>query len=221
MKNFLLKYYLSIKNFTLKHFLKIILISLLAIIVIIGIYFLTSYFLAKAKSEKLLTRISEIKEFNDNLERLRIKHLKESQEKEILDIIEFDEKIQALIEDYNQQILVVDPDNIKKNKNLDELKSIVQNNINISKIFKEKLEKTDYTPRQMQDYLNLLISYLDNNIRINQLLFDYYNSGDYSIFDLTELENIYKNNINIIIQIKQERIKIYRNNNIEYLMIEY
>jgi len=208
------------KNFNLKSFLKLLLISFLALILITGIYFLASYFFARSKSEKLLTRISEIKEFNYNLERLRTKHLREIQKKEIQDIIEFDEKIQALIEDYNSQVKIFEPANLKKYINLDELESIAHNNLNISEIFKEKIEKTHPVPEQMQVFRNLLISYLDNNISMNKSLLDYYNSEDYSAFDLKELENIYKNNNDIIIKIKQERIKIYSDNNIEYLMSE-
>ncbi len=208
------------KNFNLKSFLKLLLISFLALILITGIYFLASYFFARSKSEKLLTRISEIKELNYNLERLRTKHLREIQKKEIQDIIEFDEKIQALIEDYNKQVKIFEPANLKKYINLDELESIAHNNLNISEIFKEKIEKTHPVPEQMQVFCNLLISYLDNNISINKSLLDYYNSEDYSAFDLSGLENIYKNNNDIIIKIKQERIKIYSDNNIEYLMSE-
>jgi hypothetical protein len=204
--------------FLKRHLWKIIIIAIFLIVAAFGTDFLFSYFAAKTKSEELLNLAAESKVLNENLIKKRLEFLEQSQEKEVQEIIEFDKKIQILLKDYNEQIIEFDYPGIKKYQNIEEFKSIIQNNLENSEDFKDKINKIDYIPKQTTGYQEIIISYMDNNIKICKLLLDYYNSNNYANFDLNELKKIYDSNIEISVRINEERIRIFRNNNIEYLI---
>lgn len=199
-------------------YVKIILIIVLAGLLLGASFYIVSTQLAKVESEKILNKISEAVKFNEELQKSRIEYLKLSQEKTISEIISFDEDLEVFKKEFNEKINLLSYKSDIKFINIKELKEIAVNGLDASVDFKNKLENIDYIPKPFNDYYNLLNNYLDNNIRINNLFLDYFDSKSYSTFNDSEIEQLYKENDAILKELEQEKIKIFKENKIDYLL---
>ena len=90
--------------------------------------------------------------------------------------------------------------------------------MNASLDFKNKLKNIAYIPKSFNDYYNLLTAYLDNNIAVNNLFIAYYDSKSFSTFDKGRIQQLYKENDARLKELEQERIKIFKENKIDYLL---
>ena len=195
----------------------ILIIALAGLLLGAGLYII---FVAPAKveSEKILNKISEAIKFNEELNKSRIEYLKLSQEKTVSEIISFDENVEVFKKEFNKKINLLSYKIDTKYINIQELKKIAANGLDASVDFKNKLKNISYIPKPLNDYYNLLINYLDNNIRINNLFLAYFDSKSYSTFDDSEIKQLYKENDAILKELEQERIKIFKENKIDYLL---
>ena len=198
-------------------------VKIILIILIVGIlfgagFYIVSVELAKVQSQKILNKVSEAVKFNDELKKSRIEYLKLSQEKTVSEIISFDENIEVLKKEFNEKINLLTYKSDIKSINIQELKKIAANGLDASADFKNKLKNIDYIPKPLNDYYNLLIAYLDNNIAVNNLFIAYFDSKSYSTFDNSEIKQLYKENDAILKELEQERIKVFKENKIDYLL---
>jgi len=201
-------------------------VKIILIIVLVGLLFGAGFYIVswelakveKVESEKILSKVSEIVKLNEELKKSRIENLKLSQEKTVSEIISFDENIEVFKKEFNEKINLLPYKSDIKFINIQELKKIAANGLNASVDFKNKLKNIGYIPKSFNDYYNLLINYLDNNIRINNLFIAYFESKDYSIFNDSEIRKLYKENDVILKELEQERITIFKENKIDYLL---
>lgn len=198
-------------------------IKIILIIVLVGILFGTGFYivskeLAKVESEKILSKVSEAIKFNEELKKSRIEYLKLNQEKTVSEIISFDKDIEVFKKEFNEKINLLTYKIDTKYTNIQELKKIAANGLDASVGFRNKLKNIAYIPKPLNDYYNLLINYLDNNIAVNNLFITYFDSKNYSTFDDSEIKKLYKENDTILKELEQERIKIFKENKIDYLL---
>ena len=206
------------KKIFLNLYEKIILIIILVGILIGAGLYIVSIELAKVESQKILSKVSEAVKFNEELKKSRIEYLKLSQEKTVSEIISFDENVEVFKKEFNEKINLLSYKIDTKYINIQELKKIASNGLNASVDFKNKLKNIGYIPKSLNDYYNLLIAYLDNSIAINNLFLSYFDSKNYSTFDDSEIKQLYKENGAILKELEQERIKIFKENKIDYLI---
>ena len=195
-------------NLYVKIILIIVLAGLLFSLLFCAGFYIVSIELAKVGSEKILSKISEAVKLNEEL----------SQEKTVSEITSFDENIEVFKKEFNEKINLLPYKSDIKFINIQELKKIAANGLDASVDFKNKLKNIGYIPKSFNDYYNLLINYLDNNIRISNLFLAYFDSKDYSTFDDSEIKQLYKENDAILKELEQERIKIFKENKIDYLL---
>jgi len=198
-------------------------IKIILIIVLVGLLFGAGFYiisseLAKVESQKILNKVSEAVKFNEELKKSRIEYLKLSQEKTVSEIISFDDNIEVLKKEFNEKINLLPYKIDTKYINIQELKKIAANGLNASADFKNKLKNIGYIPKSFYDYYNLLIAYADNNIAVNNLFIAYYDSKSYSTFDKGRIQQLYKENDARLKELEQERIKIFKENKIDYLL---
>ena len=198
-------------------------VKTILIIVLAGILFgagfsIVSAELAKVQSQKILSKVSEAVKFNEELEKSRIEYLKLSQEKTVSEIISFDDSIEVLKKEFNEKINLLPYKSDTKYINIQELKKIAATGLDASADFKNKLKNIGYIPKPFYDYYNLLIAYADNNIAANNLFIAYYDSKSYSTFDKDQIKQLYKENGAMLIELEQERIRIFKENKIDYLL---
>lgn len=205
-------------NLYIKIILIIVLAGLLFGLLFCAGFYIVSMELAKVESEKILIKISEAVKLNEELKKSRNENLKLSQEKTVSEIISFDENIEVFKKEFNEKINLLPYKSDTKFINIQELKKIAANGLDASVDFKNKLKNIGYIPKSFNDYYNLLINYLDNNIRINNLFLAYFDSKSYSTFDDSEIKKLYKENDIILKELEQERIKIFKENKIDYLL---
>ena len=205
-------------NLYVKIILIIVLAGLLFGLLFGAGFYIVSMELAKVESEKILIKISEAVKLNEELKKSRNENLKLSQEKTVSEIISFDEDIEVLKKEFNEKINLLPYKIDTKYINIKELKKIASTGLNASVDFRNKLKNISYIPKPLNDYYNLLITYLDNNIRINNLFLAYFDSNNYSTFDNSQIKQLYEENDAILKELDQERIKIFKENNIDYLL---
>ena len=198
-------------------------VKIILIIVLVGILFGAGFYIifvepAKVESEKILNKISEAVKFNEELKKSRIEYLKLNQEKTVGEIISFDENVEVFKKEFNEKINLLSYKIDIKYINIQELKKIATNGLNASLDFKNKLKNIGNIPKPLNDYYNLLIAYLDNNIAINNLFLAYYDSKIYSTFDDSKIKQLYEENDAILKELEQDRIKIFKENKIDYLL---
>lgn len=198
-------------------------VKIILIIVLVGLLFGAGFYivsteLAKVESEKILNKVSEAVKFNEELKKSRIEYLKLNQEKTVSEIISFDEDIEVFKKEFNEKINLLPYKSDTKFINIQELEKIAANGLDASADFKNKLKNIGYIPKPLNDYYNLLISYLDNNIAVNNLFLAYFDSKNYSTFDDSQIKQLYKENDAILKELEQERIKIFKENKIDYLL---
>jgi hypothetical protein len=198
-------------------------VKIILIIVLAGILFSAGFYIvfvepAKVESDKILSRVTEAVKLNEELKKSRIEYLKLSQEKTVSEIISFDENMEVFKKEFNEKINLLSYKIDTKFINIQELKKIAANGSDASVDFKNKLENIAYIPKSFNDYYNLLIAWLDNNIRINNLFLAYYDSKSYSTFDNSVIKQLSKENDAILKELEQERIKIFKENKIDYLL---
>ena len=144
--------------------------------------------------------------------------MKLNQEKTVSEIISFDDDIEVLKKEFNEKINLLPYKIDTKYINIQEYKKIAANGLNASADFKNKLKNIGYIPKPFYDYYNLLIAYADNNIAANNLFIAYYDSKSYSTFDKGRIQQLYKENDARLKELEQERIKIFKENKIDYLL---
>lgn len=198
-------------------------VKIILIIVLVGLLFGAGFYivsteLAKVESEKILSKVSEAVKFNEELKKSRIEYLKLSQGKTVSEIISIDENIEVFKKEFNEKINLLPYKSDTKFINIQELKKIAASGLNASVDFKNKLKNIVYIPKPLNDYYNLLINYLDNNIRINNLFLAYFDSKNYSTFDDSQIKQLYKENDAIFKELEQERIRVFKENKIDYLL---
>ena len=198
-------------------------VKIILIIVLVGLLFGAGFYivsaeLAKVQSQKILNKVSEAVKFNEELEKSRIEYLKLNQEKTVSEIISFDENVEVFKKEFNEKINLLPYKIDTKFINIQELKKIAANGLNASVDFKNKLKNIGYIPKPLNDYYNILIAYVDNNIAVNNLFLAYFDSKSYSTFDDSEVKQLYKENDARLKELEQERIKIFKENKIDYLL---
>ena len=198
-------------------------VKIILIIVLVGLLFGAGFYivsteLAKVESQKILNKVSEAVKFNEELKKSRIEYLKLNQGKTVSEIISFDENVEVLKKEFNEKINLLPYKSDTKFINIQELEKIAATGLNASLDFKNKLKNIGYIPKTVNDYYNLLISYLDNDIAINNQFLAYYDSKSYSTFDNSQIKQLYIENNAILKELEQERIRIFKENKIDYLL---
>ncbi len=206
-----------------KLYVRIILIAAAACLLFGAGFYIVSWQIAKVESEKILNNFSEAAKLNEELKKasadnlkLNQEKIKLKQEKTISEIVSFDGEVEVLKKEFNKTINLLPYKSDTKFINIQELTKIADNDMNASVDFKNKLINIGNIPEAFNKYLSLLIKYLDNNIRISSIFKTYYGSKNYSDFDYSEIRQVYKENDMLIKELEQERIRVLKENEIEY-----
>ena len=120
------------KKIFLNLYVKTILIIVLAALLVGAGFYIVSAELAKAQSQKILSKVSEAVRFNEELEKSRIEYLKLNQEKNVSEIISFDDSIEVLKKEFNEKINILSYKIDTKYINIQEIKKIAATGLNAS-----------------------------------------------------------------------------------------
>jgi hypothetical protein len=206
-----------------KLYVRIILITVAVCLLSGAVFYVISWQIAKVQSEKILSNMSEALKLNEELKKASTENLKLNQEKiklkkekTISEIAGLDEEIEVLKKEFNEKINLLPYKSGTEYINIQELKKIADNGLDASADFKDELNNIGNVPEAFNKYFNLLVKYLDNNIKINSLFEAYYDSKDYSEFDYSGVRQLYKENDLILLELEQERIRVLKENEIDY-----
>lgn len=151
--------------------------------------------------------------------RREIEMLEEIKSTEAREIAEFDRDYGALKDEFAAG---VDDLSAKLNSQVSsiyELKEITTQRMNASKKLKDGLSQMSI-PGPLKDYYELEVKFLESDINAMALVLDYYSSGDYSTYDVSGLEELYKNNNLLFLKAQQEMQRVYKEYGLEYLLQE-
>ena len=151
--------------------------------------------------------------------RREIEMLEEIKSTEAREIAEFDRDYGALKDEFAAG---VDDLSAKLNSQVSsiyELKEITTQRMNASKKLKDGLSQMSI-PGPLKDYYELEVKFLESDINAMALVLDYYSSGDYSTYDVSGLEELYKNNNLLFLKAQQEMQRVYKEYDLEYLLQE-
>jgi len=173
----------------------------------------------KAEVERIMGQLAKIEEIKEETKEKKMELLKQQKEAEYVEIIEFDEKYGEIKDDFLKKVKEASGKANGIFINIEELKGLVSQRLDISKEFKEKLSKLDNIPRPLKNFYEFEIEFLNNDIKSFTLVYDYYSSccSTHSYSD-DELKKVYGNNSELFFRAEEERIRVYKEYGLEYLL---
>jgi len=192
-------------------------ILILIIVILVG-YDVTGVHIQKIKVQKQIEEQERLGEEKIRLIEEKKKELELKKEKTIIEIVEFDEKYRVIENEFFNEINRLPDVLSEKFINIDQLKEITVKRISYSKEFKKKLFQIENIPETLEDFYNFKVDFLNNDIETYTLLNDYYTGKSYSSSDNSKIKNSFYRNILLFLKAEEERIKVYKENNLDYLL---
>jgi len=200
---------------------KEILVTLILIIVTAALLSYNVFLVetTKAEVERIMGQLAKIEEIKEEAREKKMELLKQQKEAEYVEIIEFDEKYREIKDDFLKNVKEASDKADSIFINIEELKGLVSQRLDISKEFKEKLSKLDNIPRPLKNFYELETEFLNNDIKSFTLVYDYYSSccSTHSYND-DELKKVYGNNDMLFFRAEEERIRVYKEYGLDHLL---
>jgi len=200
---------------------KEILVTLILIIVAAALLSYNVFLVetTKIEVERIMGQLAKIEEIKEETKEKRMELLKRQKEEEYVEIIEFDEKYREIKDDFLKKVKEISDKADGVFINIEGLKGLVSQRLDISKEFKEKLSKLDNIPRPLKNFYELETEFLNNDIKSFTLVYDYYSSCcSTHPYNDGELKKVYGNNSELFFRAEGERVRVYKEHGLEYLL---
>jgi len=196
----------------------IIFSSVLIVIMIILVGF-DVFLVEKTKVEvgRIMEELAKIEYLKTEFKKAEIELLKQKVEKTSIEIIEFDEKYKVAKNEYTEKVNELSKKINSEILNIDELKELTTQRINVSKKFKNKLSQMNI-PGPLKDFYEFEMEFLNNDIETMALILTYYNSDSYSTYNDDKLKEAYEKSNLWFLKAEEEMSRVYRQYNLEYLL---
>lgn len=196
----------------------IIFSSVLIVIMIVLVGF-DVFLVEKTKVEvgRIMEELAKIEYLKTELRKAEIELLKQKVEKTSIEIIEFDEKYRVVKNEYTENVNELSKKINSEILNIDELKELTTQRINVSKKFKNKLSQMNI-PGPLEDFYEFEMEFLNNDIETMALILAYYNSDSYSTYNDDKLKEAYEKSNLWFLKAEEEMSRVYREYNLEYLL---
>lgn len=196
----------------------IIFSSVLIVIIIILVGF-DVFLVEKTKVEvgRIMEELAKIEYLKTEFKKAEIELLKQKVEKISIEIIEFDEKYRVVENEYTEKVNELSKKINSEILNIDELKELTTQRINVSKKFKNKLSQMNI-PGPLEDFYEFEMEFLNNDIETMALILAYYNSDSYSTYNDDKLKEAYEKSNLWFLKAEEEMSRVYREYNLEYLL---
>lgn len=170
-----------------------------------------------AEARKITEALEKIDYMQSKIKEAETGLLKQRMARESVEILEFDEEYRIIRDEYIEKANALSKKLNSKFINIDEIKELTDNKMDLSREFKEKLGRL-HIPRSLEDFYNFKMEFLDSDIRAMDLVLAYYDSGDYSTYDNTGLEEAYEKSYSLFLKAEEEMEMVYREYALEYLL---
>ena len=196
----------------------IIFLSVLIVIMIVLVGF-DVFLVEKTKVEvgRIMEELAKIEYLKTEFKKAEIELLKQKVEKTSIEIIEFDEKYKVAKNEYTEKVNELSKKINSEILNIDELKELTTQRINVSKKFKNKLSQMNI-PGPLKDFYEFEMEFLNNDIETMALILTYYNSDSYSTYNDDKLKEAYEKSNLWFLKAEEEMSRVYREYNLEYLL---
>ena len=196
----------------------IIFSSVLIVIMIILVGF-DVFLVEKTKVEvgRIMEELAKIEYLKTEFKKAEIELLKQKVEKTSIEIIEFDEKYKVAKNEYTEKVNELSKKINSEILNIDELKELTTQRINVFKKFKNKLSQMNI-PGPLKDFYEFEMEFLNNDIETMALILTYYNSDSYSTYNDDKLKEAYEKSNLWFLKAEEEMSRVYRQYNLEYLL---
>ncbi|GAG53558.1 unnamed protein product [marine sediment metagenome] len=196
----------------------IIFSSVLIVIMIVLVGF-DVFLVEKTKVEvgRIMEELAKIEYLKTEFKKAEIELLKQKVEKTSIEIIEFDEKYRVAKNEYTKKVNELSKKINSEILNIDELKELTTQRINVSKKFKNKLSQMNM-PEPLEDFYEFEMEFLNNDIETMALILAYYNSDSYSTYNDDKLKEAYEKSNLWFLKAEEEMSRVYREYNLEYLL---
>jgi len=192
-------------------------ILILIMVTLVG-YDVTGVHIQKIKIQKQIEEQERLGEEKIRLIEEKKKELELKREKTIIEIVEFDEKYRVIESEFFNEITRLPDVLSEKFINIDQLEEITVKRISYSKEFKKKLFQIENIPESLVDFYNFKVDFLNNDIETYTLLNDYYTGKSYSSSNNSKIKDSFYRNILLFLKAEEERIKVYEENDLDYLL---
>ncbi len=196
-----------------------IILSSILVIIIIALVGFNIFLVEKTKVEvkRVMEELARIEYIKTELRKAKIELLKQKVEKTSIEIIEFDEKYRVAKSEYTENVNELSKKINSEILNIDELKELTTQRINVSKKFKNKLSQMNI-PGPLEDFYEFEMEFLNNDIETMALILAYYNSDSYSTYNDDKLKEAYEKSNLWFLKAEEEMSRVYREYNLEYLL---
>ena len=196
----------------------IIFLSVLIVIMIVLVGF-DVFLVEKTKVEvgRIMEELAKIEYLKTEFKKAEIELLKQKVEKTSIEIIEFDEKYRVVENEYTEKVNELSKKINSEILNIDELKELTTQRINVFKKFKNKLSQMNI-PGPLEDFYEFEMEFLNNDIETMALILAYYNSDSYSTYNDDKLKEAYEKSNLWFLKAEEEMSRVYREYNLEYLL---
>ena len=196
-----------------------ILFSSVLIVVMIVLVGFDVFLVEKTKVEvgRIMEELARIEYLKTEFKKAEIELLKQKVEKTSIEIIEFDEKYRVAKNEYIKKVNELSKKINSEILNIDELKELTTQRINVSKKFKNKLSQMNI-PGPLEDFYEFEMEFLNNDIETMALILAYYNSDSYSTYNDDKLKEAYEKSNLWFLKAEEEMSRVYREYNLEYLL---
>lgn len=196
----------------------IIFSSVLIVIIIVLVGF-DVFLVEKTKVEvgRIMEELAKIEYLKTEFKKAEIELLKQKVEKTSIEIIEFDKKYKVAKNEYIKKVNELSKKINSEILNIDELKELTTQRINVSKKFKNKLSQMNM-PEPLEDFYEFEMEFLNNDIETMALILAYYNSDSYSTYNDDKLKEAYEKSNLWFLKAEEEMSRVYREYNLEYLL---
>lgn len=171
----------------------------------------------KVEVGRIMEELAKIEYLKTEFKKAEIELLKQKVEKTSIEIIEFDEKYRVVENEYTEKVNELSKKINSEILNIDELKELTTQRINVSKKFKNKLSQMN-TPGPLEDFYEFEMEFLNNDIETMALILAYYNSDSYSTYNDDKLKEAYEKSNLWFLKAEEEMSRVYREYNLEYLL---
>ena len=197
--------------------------TIFSVILILIMVTLVGYdvFMVHIQKIKIQKQIEEQERLGEEKIRLieeKKKELELKREKTIIEIVEFNEKYRVIESEFFNEITRLPDVLSEKFINIEQLEEITVKRISYSKEFKKKLFQIENIPESLEDFYNFKVDFLNNDIETYTLLNDYYTGKSYSSSNNSKIKDSFYRNILLFLKAEEERIKVYEENDLDYLL---
>ncbi|MBA7508110.1 hypothetical protein ES705_00030 [subsurface metagenome] len=196
-----------------------IILSSILVIIIIALVGFNVFLVEKTKVEvgRIMEELAKIEYLKTEFKKAEIELLKQKVEKTSIEIIEFDKKYKVAKNEYIKKVNELSKKINSEILNIDELKELTTQRINVSKKFRNKLSQMNI-PGPLEDFYEFEMEFLNNDIETMALILAYYNSDSYSTYNDDKLKEAYEKSNLWFLKAEEEMSRVYRECNLEYLL---